>query len=235
MERSSATLPVSSSLRSTAPAQSDRLGPFMLSALIGIWLLHVAVLLSPGANVLIVSQLAASDRARSAAFAALGVTIGAGIWATCAVLGVNAFFQIFPRLRLALQIAGGLYLLYVASRLWRANTTSVKGHATSVSPLAAFRLGLLTNLTNPKAALFFGSVFAASFPAEPSSLLQVLAVTMVVVNALCWHILLAYLFSRERVRAAYSRTRNIANRVASVVIGALGLGLLVASLREAKS
>ena len=89
----------------------------MLTTLIGIWFLHVAALLSPGANVLLVSQLAASDRARSAAFAALGVTVGACMWASCAVLGVNALFQAFPGLRLALQIAGGLYLLYVASRL----------------------------------------------------------------------------------------------------------------------
>lgn len=207
----------------------------MLSTLIGIWFLHVAVLLSPGANVLLVSQLAASDRARSAAFAALGVTVVAGVWASCAVLGVNALFQTFPGLRLALQIAGGLYLLYVASRLWRSNNTVFNGPATSVSALAAFRLGLLTNITNPKSALFFGSIFAASFPPEPSALLQVSAVTMVVVNALCWHLLLAYLFSRERVRSAYSRTRNTGNRIASVLVGALGLGLLVAALREARS
>lgn len=207
----------------------------MLATLIGIWFLHVAALLSPGANVLLVSQLAASDRARSAAFAALGVTVGACVWASCAVLGVNALFQAFPGLRLALQIAGGLYLLYVASRLWRSSSTFMNGRATSVSPLTAFRLGLLTNITNPKSALFFGSVFAASFPPEPSSLLQASAVTLVVVNALCWHLLLAYLFSRERVRAAYSRTRNAANRIASVLVGALGLALLVASLREARS
>ena len=54
-----------------------------------------------------------------------------------------------------------------------------------------------------------------------------------VLNALCWHTLLAYLFSRERVRAAYSRTRGVANRIASVTMGALGLGMLVTSLREA--
>ena len=206
----------------------------MLSILIGIWFLHAAVLLSPGANVLVVSQLAASDRARSAAFAALGVTLGAGVWATCAVLGVNAFFQAFPGLRLALQIAGGLYLLYVASGLWRSNST-LRGRPTSVSPLAAFRLGLLTNLTNPKAALFFGSVFAASFPPAPSSLLQVSAVGVIVFNALCWHLLLAYLFSRERVRTAYSRGRKVANRIAASLVGAFGLTLLVASLREARS
>src|SRR5450830_1597718 len=91
----------------------------MLTTLITIWILHVAALATPGANVLLVSQLAASDRAQSAVFAALGVTLGALVWASSAVLGVHAIFQAFPGLRLALQIAGGVYLLVVASRLWR--------------------------------------------------------------------------------------------------------------------
>ena len=190
-------------------------------------------MVSPGPNVLLVSQLAASDRARSAVFAALGVACGATLWATCAVLGVNVVFAAFPGLRLALQVAGGVYLLYVAIRLWRSNGAASVARASSVSSWAGFRLGFLTNITNPKVALFFGSVFAASFPAAPSPILQASVVAMVALNAVCWHTLLAYLFSRERVRAAYARTRGVANRIASVIMGALGLSLLVTSLREA--
>jgi len=125
-----------------------------------------------------------------------------------------------------------VYLLYVAIRLWRSNGAASVGRASSVSSWAGFRLGFLTNITNPKVALFFGSVFAASFPAAPSPILQASVVAMVALNAVCWHVLLAYLFSRERVRAAYSRTRGVANRVASVIMGVLGLSVLVASLRE---
>jgi threonine efflux protein len=204
----------------------------MLSTFATIWILHVAAMVSPGPNVLLVSQLAASDRARSAVFAALGVACGATLWATCAVLGVNVVFAAFPGLRLALQVAGGVYLLYVAIRLWRSNGAASVGRASSVSSWAGFRLGFLTNITNPKVALFFGSVFAASFPAAPSPILQASVVAMVALNAVCWHVLLAYLFSRERVRAAYSRTRGVANRVASVIMGVLGLSVLMASLRE---
>ena len=207
----------------------------MISTLLTVWLLHVASMMSPGANVLLVSQLAASDRARSAVFAALGVTVGAGLWATCAVLGVNAVFQSFPALRLALQIAGGLYLLYIAVILWPARGAAPNRRAPSVSRSAAFRRGLLTNLTNPKSALFFGSVFAASFPAAPSPLLQASAVTLVVCDALCWHTLLAYVFSLERARFAYARMRGAANRVASIIMSALGLSLLAHALRDAGS
>lgn len=207
----------------------------MITTLLTIWILHVAAMATPGANVLLVSQLAASDRAQSALFAALGVTLGALIWASSAVLGVHALFQAFPSLRLALQIAGGLYLLLVASRLWRSGGTAVADSSRSVSRRAAFRLGFLTNITNPKSALFFGSVFAASFPATPSPLLQMAAVAMIVSNALCWHTLLAYLFSRARVRSGYARVRGQANRVAATVVGALGLGLLLATWRDARA
>ena len=207
----------------------------MISTLFTIFFLHVAAMMTPGANVLLISQLAASDRSRSAAFAALGVTVGAGIWATCAVLGINAIFQVFPWLRLALQITGGLYLLYVANRLWRSGGVALNGRAPYVSSAAAFRLGFLTNITNPKSALFFGSVFAASFPVTPGPFLQVAAVTMIVANSLCWHSLLAYFFSRNRIRVAYSRASRISNRIASVAVGALGLSLLVVSLRDARS
>ncbi|MES2945860.1 MAG: LysE family transporter [Pseudomonadota bacterium] len=206
----------------------------MLSTLIPIWFLHIAAMASPGANVLLVSQLAASDRVRSATFAALGVTAGALMWVSAAVLGVNVVFTLFPGLRFVLQLTGGLYLLYVAVRLWNSSGPDLNGAAASVSNAAAFRLGFLTNITNPKSALFFGSVFAACFPPAPSPLLQLCAVLMIVTNALCWHTLLAWLFSRQRVRAAYAGARTTANRVASAAVGALGLGLLVVTVREAR-
>lgn len=207
----------------------------MLSTLLTIWFLHVAAMVSPGANFLLVSQLAASDRARSAGFAALGVTLGALMWVMAAVFGVNVVFSLFPSLRLVLQLAGGFYLLYVAVRLWRSSGPALKnGAAAPVSNASAFRLGFLTNITNPKSALFFGSVFAACFPPAPSPLLQLCAVLMIVMNALCWHSLLAWLFSRQRVRAAYAGARTTANRVASAAVGALGLGLLLATIGEAR-
>ncbi|WP_342359269.1 LysE family transporter [Terrarubrum flagellatum] len=205
----------------------------MLSTFVTIWILHVAAMMSPGPNVLLVSQMAASDRVRSATFAALGVACGATLWATCAVLGVHVVFVAFPGLRLAFQVAGGVYLLYVAVRLWRSSGAASVGQASSVSSWTAFGRGFLTNITNPKVALFFGSVFAASFPAAPGPILQASAVVMVALNALCWHTLLAFLFSRERVRAAYSRMRDAANRIASIMMVVLGLSLLAASLREA--
>jgi threonine efflux protein len=206
----------------------------MLVTLITVWLLYVVVMVSPGANVLLVSQLAASGQVRSARLAGFGIAVGAGIWATCAIFGVNVIFRAFPGLHLALQVAGGIYLVYLASRLWRSSGAVVGESAATVSRAAAFRLGFLTNITNPKAALFFGSVFAASFPAQPGAVLQVSAVVVVFASALSWYTLLAYLLSRASVRAAYERTNKVTTRLAAMAFGAMGLALLVAALRASR-
>ena len=205
----------------------------MLSTFLTIWLLHVAALLTPGANVLLVSHLAASGDRRSASYAAVGVAIGALLWSSAAVLGVSALFAAFPAARLFLQVVGAVYLLYVASRLWRSRAATAGG----VSPLRAtraVRAGLLTNLSNPKSALFFGSVFSAALPAHPGAGTLAAVVALVVANALCWHLLLAFLFSRKAVQAGYAAQRGVFARAAGAVVGALGLSLLIASLREAR-
>lgn len=204
----------------------------MVATLISIWLLHLAALASPGANILLVSQMAASGRRGSARFAGLGVVVGAALWAISAVLGVHAIFQSFPFLRLSVQVVGGLYLLYIAIRVWRNEPGNWSESALAVTPFQAFRLGFLTNVTNPKAALFYSSIFATSFPAEPTHMLQTAAVAVVTVNAFCWYMVLSYLFSRPRIRDAYGRVRKSASRVVSVCFGVFGIGLLISTYRS---
>ncbi len=205
----------------------------MLSVLFTIWLLDVASLIIPGANVLLVSHLSASSSQRHAIAAAIGVAAGAALWSSAAVLGVDALFVAFPTMRLFLQIAGAAYLLHLASRLWRERLSPASQPA-ATSAARAFRLGLFTNLSNPKSALFFGSVFSAALPAHPSVPMLWSAVALVVGNSLGWHLLLGYLFSRHVVQVGYELQRDTFARVGATIMGGLGLGLLAASLREAR-
>lgn len=184
------------------------------------------MLLTPGANVVLVSQLAASGDRRAALAAATGITVVAAIWATLAVLGINALMVAVPTVSLGIQMAGGLYLLYVASRLMRSATRTQSDARNLLSTNAAFRLGLLTNILNPKTALFFGSMFAAALPASAPPLQLAAVVGLVVVNALAWHVLLALTFSQERARRTYARLQSLLNRVAGALVGLFGLRML---------
>lgn len=207
----------------------------MLTYLFAIAVMHWVVLVTPGANVLVVSPMAASGHRRAACFAALGVTLVAVVWAILAVLGVHAVFSAHPLLRAMLQVAGGLYLCYVAVRLRRSGVSTQQLSQSGLAPFAAFRLGFLTNILNPKSALFFGSVFATALPAEPSTALLAAAVVVVFVNALVWHLFLALAFSQPKTQAAYARQRKVLNRVASALVGAFGVRLLLSTLAEARA
>ena len=204
----------------------------MLSTLATLALLHWIVLVTPGANVLLVTQLAASGQRRSAYYAGLGVTVVAITWAMLAILGVNALFVALPALRIALQVLGGTYLCYVALRLWRAGGADSEDTRETISALSAFKLGFLTNIMNPKSALFFGSIFATVLPQEPDNALLAAAVALVFVNAFCWHTILAFTFSHRRVQKIYARHWLLLSRVASALVGAFGLRLLVGTVNE---
>lgn len=206
----------------------------MLATLLSVALLHWVILLTPGANVLVVSQLAASGRRRAACFAGLGITAVAVIWASLAALGVHAIFEAHPYLRLTLQVAGGLYLCHVAVRVWRSEVRQDAEGIGDLSAPAAFRLGFLTNILNPKSALFFGGVFATALPAQAPADLLLAVVAVVFVNALAWHVFLAIAFSHAGVQSAYARSRRAFNRFAATMIGLFGVRILLSTLAEAR-
>ena len=94
----------------------------MLTTLLTVALLHWLVLITPGANVLLISQLAASGHRASACHAGVGISVVAAVWALLAIIGVNSLFALHPALRLTVQIAGGIYLCYIAYKMWRASS-----------------------------------------------------------------------------------------------------------------
>ena len=204
----------------------------MLPTLLTIAVLHWVVLLVPGFNFVLVGQLAAGG-SRSRAFSAVaGMTLATLSWALLAVLGVGVVFSAHPALRLVAQVAGGLYLLQMAWRLWGSRQQPGAAAAATLTHGGAFRAGFFTGMLNPKIALFYGSVFATAMPARPSLLLSVSAVAMVFLNSVAWHSFLALVLSQPVVQRAYLRHVRSLNQLCAAVVGAFGLRLLLATLSE---
>jgi threonine efflux protein len=207
----------------------------MISSLVAIALLHWAVLLVPGFNVVLIGQLAAGGSRAAALFAVVGMTTATLIWASLAVLGVGAVFSTHPQLRFAAQIAGGAYLLYLAVKLWRSGAAIGAQAPTTLGKFAALRIGLVTSLLNQKIALFYGSVFATSLPPAPSLLHIASAIAVVYANSIVWHASLAVLLSHHKVQQVYLRNFARLSKVSGAMVGAFGLRLIVATLQEIRS
>ncbi len=206
----------------------------MFTSLLTIAVLHWAVLIIPGFNFVLLGQLAAGGSRAAAMSAVTGMTTATLFWATLAIAGVGIVFTAHPTLRYCAQIAGGLYLLYLAFKLWRSGSMSASA-APALGNAAAFRAGFMTSVLNPKIALFYGSVFATSLPQNPSLLLVSMAVLLVFANSVIWHSSLASLLSRPKVQTAYLRHYQTLNRISGALVAGYGFKLIVSTVTELRS
>ncbi len=126
---------------------------------------------TPGVDLLLTVSRTLTRGARAGAAAALGIGAGCVVHALAAAFGLAALLVVHPQAYVALQWAGAGYLLWIAlgllRRAWRgapvAAPAAVAGGG--ASPWADFRSGVLTNVLNPKVALFFLAFLPQFVPA----------------------------------------------------------------------
>ena len=185
---------------------------------------------SPGPNFILITHAAANHTRRTALFICLGVSTASVVWAALAAAGLGVVLQRLGTLYRFLQIAGGHYLLYLGYTLLttkRAQPAAEKPVDVPVGAMQAYRLGLLTNLGNPKSLAFFGSAFASLFTSGKPAWLLVAAVAVVGAISIGWNVLVALVFSMPRLRLAYRRIKHHVDRVAGALLGAFGARMIL--------
>jgi threonine/homoserine/homoserine lactone efflux protein len=111
--------------------------------------------LTPGPNMAWLAALALAKGRRPALIAVAGVATGLALLGLLAALGLGAVVAASPWLYQSIRAFGFLYLLYLAWDTWRPPAPDGEGG------FGSFRDGLLTNLLNPKAGLFYLAVLPA--------------------------------------------------------------------------
>jgi threonine/homoserine/homoserine lactone efflux protein len=192
-------------------------------------MVHFVAVMSPGPTFLLISRSALASGRPAALAGTLACALGVLPWAIGAMLGLAVVFQQAQWLYIGIKVAGGLYLIYLAIVVWRHAPDPVNlGEAASpVSVTEAFRTALLAQLTNPKVAVFFASIFVTVLPPTPSPLLIGAILCIVVGNELICYSLVTILFSAERPRTAYLRLKPMIDRTMAVLLGGLGAKLLL--------
>lgn len=187
--------------------------------------------MSPGPSFVLVSRIAVTASRPNGLAAAIGMGVGGATFGILALAGLSALLQQVEWLHLALKIVGGLYLLYLGIRIWRSAVIPLAvegmGGGQRGSALRSFWIGLVTQLSNPKTAIYYASIFAALLPPHPAHwLLIVLPPTIFLVEA-GWYAIVTLAFSSSGPRAAYLRLKTWVDRAAGAVLGALGARLLI--------
>jgi threonine/homoserine/homoserine lactone efflux protein len=185
--------------------------------------------MSPGPSFVLVARNSIGLSRRDGVATALGMGAGAICFAGIALAGLYTVLATVGWLYAGLKIAGGAYLLYVASRIWRgaAQPLSMSGAAVTGSrPGKSFWVGLTTQLSNPKTAVAYGSIFVALLPQHPPMWCYFALPPFVFAIETGWYTVVALCFSSQRPRDVYLRAKRWIDRAAAGAIAALGLRLI---------
>jgi threonine efflux protein len=160
--------------------------------------IHALALISPGPDFAVVTRLSIVSGRRAGLWAAAGVAAAIGVYVLVSVLGMALVLAALPGLSRILAIVGALYLAWLGVQCLRSQgklpdaQAAQPGHKTFVT-------GFLTNLLNPKAMLYFGSVLSQALKPGLGAADVALLWTVLVAESFLWFALVATLFSSRAV------------------------------------
>lgn len=189
---------------------------------------------SPGPATLNIAGTAMTSGRRYALGMAAGVSTGSLMWSTAAAFGLGAVMLANAWVFELLRYVGAGYLIFLAVKSARAAATPGELAAKAgiySSVRRAYAGGLALHLTNPKAILFFGSLYAIGVPAEasPLTLLAIIA-AVAVQSSLVFHGY-ALLFSSAPAVRVYLRLRRWFEGVFALAFGYAGFKILTTRLQ----
>lgn len=203
-------------------------------ALAGVLAALSVGVISPGPSFVMVARVAVSSSRSEALGAALGMGVGGVLFGSAALMGLQGVFHAVPSLYVALKVVGGLYLCWIGVLILKSASQPLPAHDRSPSagkPRRSFWLGLTTQLSNPKTAIVYASVFAAFLPERFSAGFAgaLLALTFIVEAG--WYSIVALVLSSLGPQKAYLSSKAWVDRASGVVMLGLGLRLVTSVVR----
>jgi RhtB (resistance to homoserine/threonine) family protein len=208
----------------------------VLASILSFAVFAALLTITPGLDTMFVVRTAATSGRRAGFAAALGIGTGCLCWAAAGGLGITALLTASAVAYAVMRVAGAAYLVFLGVRaLWRSRTTPATSVEVTVQPASApvsFRVGLLTNLLNPKIGVFYLAVLPQFLPHGVSPLLAALVLGAVHdVEGLIWFTALIFAVSRARTWLSRASVRRWLDRVTGLVFIGFGLRLALAKAR----
>jgi RhtB (resistance to homoserine/threonine) family protein len=202
-----------------------------VSALLAFGAVAALLTVTPGLDTMVVLRSALLSGRRAGMLAGLGICLGVLLWGVASALGVSALLATSRVAFDVLRIAGGAYLVWIGARaLWSARHEEAAfevGTRKPRSAAAAFRIGLLTNLLNPKVGVFYVTLLPQFVPSGAPVLPLTLGMAAIhAFEGIVWFALIVLLLGRIRGWVLNPTVSRRLNQLSGVTF--IGFGLRIA-------
>ncbi|NVK22149.1 MAG: LysE family translocator [Kangiellaceae bacterium] len=190
---------------------------------------HALAVASPGPDFAIVMRQSLSFGRKFAVITSIGIGLAILVHVAYAVLGIGFLIKNTPWLFKTIQILGALYLAYIGFQAIRSTKKEAQDYSRGSQEVMtngkAFRQGFMTNVLNPKATVFFLSLFTTIVSATtPVSILTFYGLWMAFATA-CWFAFLSFILGSKSVRQFFANFGHWIDRILGVFL--IGLALLL--------
>jgi threonine efflux protein len=193
--------------------------------------IHLLAAATPGPDFVLVSQQTLSNGKRVGLLCSLGIALGLSVHILYSSLGLAAIIASSSSALWGIKILGGGYLIYLGISSLNARTRIAETGTIEVvverSTLKIIGLGFLCNALNPKAPIYFVSLFTIVLSQDtPAQHLLIYGLWMIALQ-LAWFSLLSLLLSRPSVTQKFQRMGHWIDRIAGGAMLLLGIKVLV--------
>lgn len=194
---------------------------------------HLLAVASPGPDFAIVLKHSISFGRRAAIITSIGVGVGILIHVAYSLLGIGILIKTTPMLFQVFSYAGAAYLLYLGFGALRSpapnnfDNVEVKNVVQLISDNKAFMVGFLTNGLNPKATLFFLSVFAVAVSPDTPDVIKLGYGLYLAIATGVWFCVLSLFLSSQKVTQFMGEKSYWFDRLMGVVLILLAIKLLM--------
>ncbi|MDD2341631.1 MAG: LysE family transporter [Tolumonas sp.] len=199
---------------------------------ITLTVIHLLAAASPGPDFALVSRQTLLQGRRAGLWVSLGIALGLGIHIAYSAAGLATLIAHSTMWMNAIKLIGGSYLLYLGYQGIRAKAQSgiIANEPAVIMDVAAHHLvgkGFLCNALNPKAPIYFLSLFTIVLsPNLPASTLVIYGVWIMLLQ-LFWFSLITLFFSQPTIRRRFLAISHWIDRVFGIAMVGLGLKVLL--------
>lgn len=198
-----------------------------LSIIISVLGIHLLAVMSPGPDFFMAVRNALTYSRKTGIYTAIGFGLGIGVHVGYSIFGLGYIISQSIWIYNIIKYMGAAYLVWVGIQSFLSKNSALDVGETSkkedISPLKAIRIGFLTNVLNPKATLFFLSLFTIVIGPETPKSIMLFTGVMMMVNTALWFSFLSYLITHSKVLPFFEKYQNVFNKLFGGILVAIGI------------
>ena len=192
---------------------------------------HLIALTSPGPDTAIVIRQVSIHGRLEGIKTSLGIGFGILVHCILAISGISLLILANDLYKFVISLIGGMYILYLGLTMYLSGNAQSSDNKSKISKNNSFYIGLITNIFNIKAFLFFVSLFAILMESLSGIYFYLYPLYFSITSAL-WFIFLSFVLTNSKYKNFNIYKNKYILSIMSLVLCLIGLYVLISALNE---